>query len=87
MYAITQSLPGEDSIAGIPWTQIAQRVGSRSERQCRKKWLSYSTTKRVETLGWSDEDELYLLQRYTVFDLHIFQKLVKITTFYRLCKD
>lgn len=63
VFSVTQSLPGEKSIAGIPWTQIAQRVGSRSERQCRKKWLSYHTTRRVGTIDWNEEDELYLLQR------------------------
>lgn len=66
VFALTQSLPGEDSVAGIPWIQIAQRVGSRSERQCRKKWLSYCTLKRLGTVEWNSEDELYLLRRYVL---------------------
>lgn len=63
VFALTQSLPGENSVAGIPWIQIAHRVGSRSERQCRKKWLSYCNMKRVGTIEWSVDDELYLIRK------------------------
>lgn len=64
VFALTQSLPGENSVVGIPWIQIAQRVGSRSERQCRKKWLSYCTLKRLGTVEWNSEDEICLLRKY-----------------------
>ncbi len=67
VFGFTQSLPGENSVAGIPWIQIAHRVGSRSERQCRKKWLSYCNVKRTGAAEWNDADELYLIRRLNSF--------------------
>lgn len=63
VYSLTQALPGDNAVAGIPWIQVAQRVGTRSERQCRKKWLSYFTMKRVNRDQWLKEDEQYLVDR------------------------
>lgn len=60
VYALTQSLPGENTVSGIPWTQVAQKVGTRSERQCRKKWLSYLNIKHVNGTEWAQEDEIHL---------------------------
>ncbi|XP_046654365.1 cyclin-D-binding Myb-like transcription factor 1 isoform X1 [Daphnia pulicaria] len=68
VFGFTQCLPGENSVAGIPWIQIAHRVGSRSERQCRKKWLSYSNVKRIGAVEWNDADELYLIRRLSKID-------------------
>ena len=64
VFSLTQSLPGDD-VAGIPWIQIAQRVGTRSERQCRKKWLSYCNLKRVGAVDWSQQDDQLLVERYS----------------------
>ncbi|XP_057374404.1 cyclin-D-binding Myb-like transcription factor 1 isoform X1 [Daphnia carinata] len=68
VFAFTQCLPGENPVAGIPWIQVAHRVGSRSERQCRKKWLSYCSIKRTGAVEWNDEDELHLINRLTELD-------------------
>lgn len=70
VFGFTQCLPGENSVAGIPWIQIAHRVGSRSERQCRKKWLSYCNVKRIGAVEWNDADELYLIRRLNNFKFH-----------------
>lgn len=64
VFAFTQCLPGENSVAGIPWIQVAHRVGSRSERQCRKKWLSYCNMKRAGAVEWNDCDEIHLISRF-----------------------
>lgn len=63
VFALTKSLPGENTVTGIPWIHIAKRVGSPSERQCRKKLLSYISIKRIRVVEWNDEDETYLLRR------------------------
>lgn len=57
-------MPGENPINGIPWIQVAQQVLTRSERQCRKKWLSFFNTKRVSAAEWDTEDDIYLINRY-----------------------
>lgn len=63
MFELTQSLPGDDPAVGIPWIQIAKKVGSRSERQCRKKWLSYCNMIKGNKVEWNSEDDLNLVQR------------------------
>jgi len=63
VFASSQSLPGENPVNGIPWIQVAQQVLTRSERQCRKKWLSFFNTKRVSAAEWDKEDDVYLINR------------------------
>lgn len=76
VFAFTQCLPGENPVAGIPWIQVAHRVGSRSERQCRKKWLSYCSMKRAGAVEWNDEDEIHLINRFynvhTILEFYIY---------------
>jgi len=63
VFALSHSLPEENPVNGIPWIQVAQQVLTRSERQCRKKWLSFFNTKRVSAAEWDKEDDVYLINR------------------------
>ena len=63
VYTFSQALPGENAVSGMPWIQIAAQVGTRSERQCRKKWLSYLNIKRVNEAEWSQDDDLLLVNQ------------------------
>jgi len=63
VFALSNSLPGENPVNGIHWIQVAQQVLTRSERQCRKKWLSFFNTKRVSITEWDKEDDLHLINR------------------------
>ena len=35
---LSSTKPGESVTAGISWAIVAERVGTRSEKQCRSKW-------------------------------------------------
>ena len=64
MFDLTQTLPGENNfLSGIPWIQVAKLVATRSERQCRKKWMSYYNLKNMNLTRWDIEDDLHLINR------------------------
>ena len=58
-------LPDRD----IPWSQVAQQVGTRTHHQCRTHWygfLNIRDKKDVDTtekLRWNPQDEAALLDR------------------------
>ena len=35
---LSNTNPGETVTGGLSWASVAQRVGTRSEKQCRSKW-------------------------------------------------
>lgn len=69
VYDLSGSLPGEIVTSGLSWTQVAERVGSRSEKQCRTKWLNYLNWKEAGGTLWTREDDITLIS--TVYTLGV----------------
>ncbi|KAG0723327.1 Cyclin-D-binding Myb-like transcription factor 1 [Chionoecetes opilio] len=66
VYDLAQVLPGEQVTSGISWSEVAGRVRTRSEKQCRTKWLNYLNWKRTSGVEWSKADDVQLICRLSV---------------------
>lgn len=55
--------------AGISWASVAERVGTRSEKQCRSKWLNYLNWKEKGGQEWTKQDEIQLITRIQEMNL------------------
>ncbi|XP_050734920.1 uncharacterized protein LOC127007721 isoform X2 [Eriocheir sinensis] len=66
VYDLAQVLPGEQVTSGISWGEVASRVRTRSEKQCRTKWLNYLNWKRTSGVEWSKADDVQLICRLSV---------------------
>ncbi|XP_001636020.3 cyclin-D-binding Myb-like transcription factor 1 isoform X2 [Nematostella vectensis] len=60
--------PGESVTGGISWSIIAEKVGTRSEKQCRSKWLNYLNWKEKGGKEWTKKDEIKLINK--IYDLN-----------------
>lgn len=69
VYDLSGALPGEMVSAGLSWTAVAERVGSRSEKQCRTKWLNYLNWKEAGGTHWTRQDDLTLIS--TVYAMQV----------------
>lgn len=58
--------PGSAVTAGVSWATVAERVGTRSEKQCRSKWLNYLNWKHSGGTEWTKEDDLNLIHRWVL---------------------
>lgn len=56
--------PGDIVTQGVSWAAVAERVGTRSEKQCRSKWLNYLNWKQSGGTEWTKEDEINLILRF-----------------------
>uniref|UniRef100_A0A3Q2P7N2 Cyclin-D-binding Myb-like transcription factor 1 n=1 Tax=Fundulus heteroclitus TaxID=8078 RepID=A0A3Q2P7N2_FUNHE len=63
VYEMAGVSPGSAVTAGVSWATVADRVRTRSEKQCRSKWLNYLNWKHSGGADWTKEDDLYLLRR------------------------
>ncbi|MGH0147788.1 UNVERIFIED_CONTAM: hypothetical protein FKN15_011453 [Acipenser sinensis] len=55
--------PGHTVTQGVSWASVAELVGTRSEKQCRSKWLNYLNWKQSGGTEWTKEDDNNLIKR------------------------
>uniref|UniRef100_A0A1A7Z414 Cyclin-D-binding Myb-like transcription factor 1 n=1 Tax=Iconisemion striatum TaxID=60296 RepID=A0A1A7Z414_9TELE len=63
VYEMAGVSPGLAVTGGVSWATVADRVRTRSEKQCRSKWLNYLNWKHSGGAEWTKEDDLNLLRR------------------------
>ncbi|XP_056445193.1 cyclin-D-binding Myb-like transcription factor 1 [Gadus chalcogrammus] len=63
VYEMAGVSPGVAVTGGVSWASVAERVRSRSEKQCRSKWLNYLNWKHSGGTEWTKEDDLGLVRR------------------------
>ncbi|XP_071487398.1 uncharacterized protein [Diadema antillarum] len=63
VFTLSGAQPGESVTTGISWSQVADRVGTRTEKQCRAKWLNYLNWKQTGGAEWSLVDDITLINR------------------------
>lgn len=66
VYEMAGVSPGSPVTAGVSWATVADRVRTRSEKQCRSKWLNYLNWKHSGGAEWTKEDDLHLLRRISM---------------------
>lgn len=60
---VTNTKMGESVTEGINWVQVAQKIITRTSKQCRKKWLTYLNWKESGGKDWVKHDEVELINR------------------------
>ncbi|XP_053320585.1 cyclin-D-binding Myb-like transcription factor 1 isoform X2 [Spea bombifrons] len=63
VHELTGTEAGDIVTQGVSWALVAERVGTRSEKQCRSKWLNYLNWKQSGGTQWTKEDEINLILR------------------------
>ncbi|KAG8439991.1 hypothetical protein GDO86_005966, partial [Hymenochirus boettgeri] len=63
VHELTGTEAGDIVTQGVSWALVAERVGTRSEKQCRSKWLNYLNWKQSGGTQWTKEDEMNLILR------------------------
>ncbi|XP_064605099.1 cyclin-D-binding Myb-like transcription factor 1 isoform X2 [Liolophura sinensis] len=61
VYELTGCQAGESITHGLSWSLVAEKVGSRSEKQCRTKWLNFLNWKVKGGTEWTREDDINLV--------------------------
>ncbi|KAM9327367.1 cyclin-D-binding Myb-like transcription factor 1 [Pholidichthys leucotaenia] len=63
VYEMAGVTPGSAVTGGVSWATVADKVRTRSEKQCRSKWLNYLNWKHSGGTEWTKEDDLNLISR------------------------
>lgn len=63
VYELAGVTPGVAVTGGVSWASVAELVRTRSEKQCRSKWLNYLNWKHSGGTEWTKEDDLSLVRR------------------------
>ncbi|KAG7231975.1 hypothetical protein INR49_010043 [Caranx melampygus] len=61
--------PGSAVTGGVSWASVADCVRTRSEKQCRSKWLNYLNWKHSGGTEWMKEDDLNLIRRISELEV------------------
>ncbi|XP_078677702.1 cyclin-D-binding Myb-like transcription factor 1 isoform X3 [Branchiostoma floridae x Branchiostoma belcheri] len=68
VHEVTNTIHGQPVTSGISWAEVAHRVGTRSEKQCRSKWLNYLNWKQAGGDEWTKEDDMNLIHKVEHLD-------------------
>ncbi|KAL4226547.1 Cyclin-D-binding Myb-like transcription factor 1 [Mactra antiquata] len=63
VYDLAGGRPGEDIVHGLSWAAVAEKVITRSEKQCRTKWLNYMNWKMKGGKEWTRAEDMNLIIR------------------------
>ncbi|XP_063761475.1 cyclin-D-binding Myb-like transcription factor 1 isoform X2 [Eleginops maclovinus] len=63
VYEMSGVKPGLAVTGGVSWATVADLVRTRSEKQCRSKWLNYLNWKHSGGTEWMKEDDVNLIHR------------------------
>merc|ERR1712226_921784 len=66
---MTKTKIGESVTDGINWVKVAQKISTRTSKQCRKKWLTYLNWKEAGGKEWVKHDQVDLINRITKLDI------------------
>ncbi|XP_038583844.1 cyclin-D-binding Myb-like transcription factor 1 isoform X2 [Micropterus salmoides] len=69
VYEMAGVSPGSAVTAGVSWATVADQVRTRSEKQCRSKWLNYLNWKHSGGTEWMKEDDLNLIRRISELEV------------------
>ncbi|KAM6984761.1 cyclin-D-binding Myb-like transcription factor 1 [Aplochiton taeniatus] len=69
VYEMAGVSPGVAVTGGVSWASVAELVSTRSEKQCRSKWLNYLNWKHSGGTEWTKEDDLSLVHRITELEM------------------
>ncbi|XP_041636881.1 cyclin-D-binding Myb-like transcription factor 1 [Cheilinus undulatus] len=69
VYEMAGVTPGSAVTGGVSWATVADQVRTRSEKQCRSKWLNYLNWKHSGGTEWTKEDDLNLIRRIAELEL------------------
>lgn len=70
VYDLAGVKPGENVTTGLSWALVAERVSTRSEKQCRTKWLNYLNWKQKGGTEWTREDDINLVLKISNLDVN-----------------
>ena len=54
---------GESVTSGLVWSEVAAAVGTRSEKQCRCKWLNHLNWRQCGGTEWNRQDSIMLIEK------------------------
>ncbi|XP_070847606.1 cyclin-D-binding Myb-like transcription factor 1 [Chaetodon trifascialis] len=69
VYEMAGVSPGSAVTGGVSWATVADQVRTRSEKQCRSKWLNYLNWKHSGGTEWMKEDDLSLIRRISELEV------------------
>ncbi|KAG7496250.1 cyclin-D-binding Myb-like transcription factor 1 [Solea senegalensis] len=69
VYEMAGVTPGSAVTGGVSWASVADQVRTRSEKQCRSKWLNYLNWKQSGGTEWTKEDDLNLVRRISELEV------------------
>ncbi|XP_068558667.1 cyclin-D-binding Myb-like transcription factor 1 isoform X2 [Cebidichthys violaceus] len=69
VYEMAGASPGSAVTGGVSWASVADQVRTRSEKQCRSKWLNYLNWKHSGGTEWMKEDDLNLIRRISELEV------------------
>ncbi|XP_067932899.1 cyclin-D-binding Myb-like transcription factor 1 [Watersipora subatra] len=61
VYELSGAQPGEEVHHGLCWADVASRVKTRTDKQCRAKWLNFLNWKQKGGAEWSGASDDYIL--------------------------
>ncbi|KAK3517823.1 hypothetical protein QTP70_018978, partial [Hemibagrus guttatus] len=71
VHELTGTVSGDVVTQGVSWASVADLVGTRSEKQCRSKWLNYLNWKQSGGTEWTKEDDINLIRRCVIIELSV----------------